>query len=477
MASEEKIRLILELVQQGDIKGATAQLEALKEKTEEVGSSSAQSGQKFLQMGRVIQDFTQGGIPGILNNIEGLTQSLGGGAGLAGIMTIVGVAAFIATPLIKKLWETVSEGGEQLKPLKERLEANTKALEEYGNQLKHTQEQVDAYNKSLAEKERLQAEEGRRALEAAGLKQVTIPDAAAKARGERFAAAVGGDMLGTTRAIQSVMQDQFDRENKATLDAMAKLETQIMPEELRGHRRKLLERQLTKQPGEIERDAATLVGRAAAGEAPAISQLARMFPGRRGIQEATEGAQQQRVVDDMLTEQGAETRKQIERQKKIRQENLKKRAAAQQAATDEALRGIDEWSLEKPMIEEQERLEAEHKRQQAQHQAETARQKAERAAKDAQARQAMAESTELVQQAAMQNTPMDVQSMVNPNAIHHAAQEALRMWQNGFGSGQQAAIAAWAEEVASIRAQMSRMAPSINGGIQGTPAMNTGGFQ
>jgi hypothetical protein len=81
---------------------ATKRLEELSSAAPAAASKVANSGQAMLQGGRAIQDFFQGGIGGILNNIEGVTMALGGGAGLAGALTVVGVAASLAGPAISK---------------------------------------------------------------------------------------------------------------------------------------------------------------------------------------------------------------------------------------------------------------------------------------------------------------------------------------------------------------------------------------
>lgn len=59
-------------------------------------------GQAGLQTGRVIQDFTQGGIGGVLNNIEGFAMAVGGGPGLAGALTGLGVAIYLVKPHIEE---------------------------------------------------------------------------------------------------------------------------------------------------------------------------------------------------------------------------------------------------------------------------------------------------------------------------------------------------------------------------------------
>ena len=92
-------------VQTRKLAATSAQLKAtLGESTNKM----AGLGQAGLQTGRVIQDFAQGGLGGILNNIEGLTMALGLGPGLAGTLTIVGAGFFALKPLIA---EAVKELG------------------------------------------------------------------------------------------------------------------------------------------------------------------------------------------------------------------------------------------------------------------------------------------------------------------------------------------------------------------------------
>jgi hypothetical protein len=76
--------------------------------TEKATNKLAGLGQVGLQSGRIVQDFAQGGVAGILNNIEGATQALGLGPGLAGVLTMVGVAAFIAKPHLEALWKALN---------------------------------------------------------------------------------------------------------------------------------------------------------------------------------------------------------------------------------------------------------------------------------------------------------------------------------------------------------------------------------
>ena len=82
--------------------------------TEKLGSKMAGTGQSLLQGGRVVQDFAQGGLGGILNNIEGLTMALGMGPGLAGVLTVLGVVALVAGPAIKGAFAGLIDGSNDI---------------------------------------------------------------------------------------------------------------------------------------------------------------------------------------------------------------------------------------------------------------------------------------------------------------------------------------------------------------------------
>jgi hypothetical protein len=104
---------------------------ALAALTKESGSKLAGFGQAALQSGRIVQDFAQGGVGGILNNIEGFTQALGGGAGLAGILTIVGVGLALLKPQIEEFLASLGEGQvQEFGSALQRAEATIKELSE-----------------------------------------------------------------------------------------------------------------------------------------------------------------------------------------------------------------------------------------------------------------------------------------------------------------------------------------------------------
>lgn len=161
-------------------------------------------GQSALQTGRVVQDFAQGGIGGILNNIEGLTMALGLGTGLAGVLTILGVVLNTFKPQIAefiKSFDTAVEPVEAFRGTIETLEAKIKELSEKPHkfsvdiqQLETAKQQIDDIKKGLA------------ALEAA--KSGRTPDE--KAAGEQFAKEfdeTGGEGKAALEAVQRQMEE------------------------------------------------------------------------------------------------------------------------------------------------------------------------------------------------------------------------------------------------------------------------------
>jgi hypothetical protein len=109
----------------------TKELKAAEKAAGDMGSKLAGTGQSLLQIGRITQDFQAGGLNGVLNNIEGLVQALGGPAGLAGVLTVVGVAGYIAKPHIEKFIESlkgddVTKFANQVEYLEDKLKKLTK---------------------------------------------------------------------------------------------------------------------------------------------------------------------------------------------------------------------------------------------------------------------------------------------------------------------------------------------------------------
>lgn len=127
-------------------------------------SGLAGSGQALLQTGRVVQDFAQGGLGGILNNIEGLTRSLGGTAGLAGILTVVGVGFMLLKPHIQAFIDSLGSGESGVKTFSDvikDLEKHLKEISDKSNKISLDYHEIEDAERAL---ERLKS--GQAAFEA-----------------------------------------------------------------------------------------------------------------------------------------------------------------------------------------------------------------------------------------------------------------------------------------------------------------------
>lgn len=105
---------------------------ALAKLTEQSQSKMAGFGQSMLQTGRIVQDFQAAGLRGILNNLEGLSLALGGGAGLAGAVTVAAVAFEVFKPQIKAAWDALASG--RPREAASQIETLTKRIEELKGQ-------------------------------------------------------------------------------------------------------------------------------------------------------------------------------------------------------------------------------------------------------------------------------------------------------------------------------------------------------
>ncbi len=167
MAEGEKLRGQLDTLKEG-YKTAEDALRKYGNTADAIGAVTAQAqsklagfGQTALQTGRVVQDFAQGGIGGILNNIEGFTQAIGLGPGAAGALTILGVAAFALKPYLRDVGEALGlfkkDAGEtktEVEQLKMRLEE----LEKKPFKLTFDLDQIEEAEKRLADLRSAQAQ-------------------------------------------------------------------------------------------------------------------------------------------------------------------------------------------------------------------------------------------------------------------------------------------------------------------------------
>ena len=197
MSAEETVRLIVDMGPSAkNVNEVSTSLVVLDKNVDEVAKSTeklktgmAGTGQSLLQTGRVVQDFAQGGLGGILNNIEGLSLALGGGAGLAGVMTVLGVAALVAGPAIKEWAKSLGTAGEKIPESTDAVEKYTTAIDKNKEAMKALKEQeslnyadLEKYKKLVDETAQLE-EERANAREARAVK-----DGSSKADRARAAA-------------------------------------------------------------------------------------------------------------------------------------------------------------------------------------------------------------------------------------------------------------------------------------------------
>jgi hypothetical protein len=138
-------------------------IEAFERAARGGASGMAGFGQSMLQTGRIVQDFTQGGIGGILNNIEGITMALGGPAGLAGVLTVVGVGFYLLKPKIEEFMKSLLDDApvtfadrlaEMHKKIKE-LEDKPHKIAVEVDELRDAKEQVEAIEAGLKKIEQM----------------------------------------------------------------------------------------------------------------------------------------------------------------------------------------------------------------------------------------------------------------------------------------------------------------------------------
>lgn len=221
-----------EAVQVGDVyEQLGKQAQRAGESTEHARKSTANFGRTSLETGRIIQDFAQGGIGGIINNIEGFAMAIGGGAGLAGALTVLGVGFLMLKEPIKDFVSSLTKGAEEipdtrsaieklneslatakgrLDAMKEAWNGTTKEAEEY----KETQAEIIALEARAAEAKLVEAQRKKEAAAAADVNKPYVEAASAAV------AAFGGiDKFGASiEASQSTF---------AADDARAKLDAKI----------------------------------------------------------------------------------------------------------------------------------------------------------------------------------------------------------------------------------------------------------
>jgi hypothetical protein len=369
MTDAEVIKLIIDYANSTkDTEAVSTSLRELKstaeqagEKVEQLGKKSANTGQSLLQGGRVIQDFAQGGLGGILNNIEGLTMALGMGSGLAGVLTILGVVALTAGPSIKSFFQGLVDGhnaipknADAVAGLTEKLKANKDALEELHKKQDLTNTDLATYNKLTGENITLEKE-----LTAAKKQRKVIEDLmslrpagaveADKERSANLEAEIGGRQ---SQVVGEVAQGLKAREAATIDDEINKLwpagkKWDELPLASRLRYQELTKRQVEHQrgmPADLTERAKGAVGRAVTegNEASSRFVLGQLPPGSqfRGAFERSlpENVRAADKADEdfqaQLDERSAAVKRRNENRKKKAEADKKRIAADASTAAD-----------------------------------------------------------------------------------------------------------------------------------------------
>lgn len=188
--------------------------------------SSADMGFAVLNAGRGIQDFAQGGFGGILNNIEMMTTSLGGTAGLAGALSAVGVAAYLVGPKLVDFGKGLLYGSNEIPPLTDKLKAleeqhrkNAKALDELREKQHLSDDELKRHNELVKEQAKLDAERDAREL---AKKVAGTTNAGQDARAREFndlVKSLGGPDV--SRDLKAILRRQNPFVPQEAIDSMA----------------------------------------------------------------------------------------------------------------------------------------------------------------------------------------------------------------------------------------------------------------
>lgn len=283
--------------------------------------ATAEMGRAAMNAGQSFQDFAQGGIAGILNNLPKLIEdaakfipsigrmaaAFGGPAGLAAAATVTGVAFFLARPYVTAFYTDLMKGAEEIPKAADALERmngtlkdNRERLDELAESWGGTKAEADEYNRILNQnvelEKKVNAERERRAaIDAMRKKEQQGDEASGKAATAAIDGAGGVDkviadlttkMAGSSAVVDGAMK----RLEKAMADQAASAEgtakDRAMPASIRealakGHARNVAKAQagVAQAREGVEDRAGDIVTGAARGDAAAVAELARRMGG------------------------------------------------------------------------------------------------------------------------------------------------------------------------------------------------------
>jgi hypothetical protein len=365
-ASKDEIELILSLGgSKRNVSEVIEELRKLKEETKDAGDGFDKTGKatndfsrEILNAGRALQDFTQGGVGGILNNIEGLLIKF---PAAAGVVTILATAAYAATPIIKNMWSAWMDGSNEvpkaldsLAKLNESLAANKKRVEELKDKQTLTNAELGEFNRLAAESTKLEKEanaerERRNTIEALRKKEAGDKDSAEVAAAaidaaggvDATIAAARKQLLGADPELQAARQNSIFLQKRAQ-ERRAADPNGILGEAYYNQGVSAAQARVAGLEQGTTTTAEDLVARASKGEAGAIRELARLLP-QSAFGQATPEA---------IRAQDAEVQGTIVQGAALHDKLAKRRAVA--AAVDDATLGVGQ--IEQAENEEGERM-------------------------------------------------------------------------------------------------------------------------
>jgi hypothetical protein len=188
----------------------------LEESLEPAKNKMASFGQAAIQTSYALQDLVSGGFGGILNNIPSIAQAFGGGAGLAGIVGGLGLAAFLAKDQIASAFKAIMF--EAFDPLRDRAKELEKTIEEI--EKRPHKVAVDILELEAARDE---AERVRAAMEA--VERLRTGQTEAEQKSGRAVQEAVGEAPGGSQAVLAALRSQFIQELTTPLKERMAAET------------------------------------------------------------------------------------------------------------------------------------------------------------------------------------------------------------------------------------------------------------
>jgi hypothetical protein len=292
--TDEVIRLILDMGNSGgNVEEVRKKLDTLAASTEKAAHSQREMQMRVLEAGRAFQDFMQGGIGGVLNNIERLV----GGPGMAaGLITIAAVALNALWPKIKeflgatqeadgvtKKWaESLGKAREQVAELNKEALPRVAALARERDAL---QAVIDRHNEQIAAIQKLRKLQGMDEADAEKHRAQGLQEIVGGRQAELVGQVAAGMVSPDVRAGRGRARTQLQAEiagmerNLAATPASDIAGRAQLGREIAARRRRLQSLDET-EAGERARAEEMVAGAVIQGRAPALRDvLARMPEG------------------------------------------------------------------------------------------------------------------------------------------------------------------------------------------------------